>query len=128
MTSNCDPRLYQNPNKDCCYQDDYDLMSTLYGYYCYRGYPGDALDHINAAAKVLDTGDISGEDDIRELLMSISGDADMWAFCEGFRACVDIMSGRLFCKIFERKDYLDDNYIRNEDLKNYCNDDEEDDE
>lgn len=91
--------LYGRNDSDFISADNEDLKRTIYAYYCQNGYPDDLQKSIDSATQLLESGDITTESEINDLLMAVTGAADIWAFWEGFRACVDIMTGNLFQRI-----------------------------
>ena len=91
--------LYGRNDSDFIPADNEDLKRTIYAYYCQNGYPDDLQKSIDSATQLLESGDITTESEINDLLMAVTGAADIWAFWEGFRACVDIMTGNLFQRI-----------------------------
>ena len=91
--------LYGRNDSDFISADNEDLKRTIYAYSCQNGYPDDLQKSIDSATQLLESGDITTESEINDLLMAVTGAADIWAFWEGFRACVDIMTGNLFQRI-----------------------------
>lgn len=91
--------------------DDDDLKNTIYAYYCNKGYPDDLQYIIDNAAHIIAADRSMDEHRIGDMLMTAAGAADIWAFWEGFRACVDIMTGNLFQRILM---YQDDGEANND--------------
>lgn len=92
-------------------QDDFfvpadaeDLKATVYAYYCHNGYPDDLQCTIDNAAHLIATQKPIDENAVSDILMDVAGAADIWAFWEEFRACVDIMTGNLFQRILMYQD------------------------
>ncbi|WP_270497903.1 hypothetical protein [Blautia intestinalis] len=103
--------LYGRNDFDFTPADNEDLRRTIYAYYCNKGYPDDIQKSIDSATQLLEGGDVTAESEINDLLMAVTGAADIWAFWEGFKACTDIMTGNLFQRIFM---YQDDEETNNE--------------
>ena len=103
--------LYGRNDFDFTPADNEDLRRTIYAYYCHNGYPDELQKSIDSATKLLEGGDVTAESEINDLLMAVTGAADIWAFWEGFKACTDIMTGNLFQRIFM---YQDDEETNNE--------------
>lgn len=91
--------LYGRNDSDFISADNEDLKRTIYAYYCNKGYPDDLQYNIDNAAHIIAADRSMDEHRIGDMLMAAAGAADIWAFWEGFRACVDIMTGGLFQRI-----------------------------
>lgn len=96
--------LYGRNDFDFAPADNEDLRRTIYAYYCNRGYPDDLQCNIDNAAHIIAADRSMDEHRIGDMLMTAAGAADIWAFWEGFRACVDIMTGNLFQRILMYQD------------------------
>lgn len=100
--------LYGRNDYDFAPADNEDLKRTIYAYYCQNGYPDDLQKSIDSATQLLESGGVTAESEINDLLMAVTGAADIWAFWEGFRACVDIMTGSLFQRILTQHNERED--------------------
>ena len=100
--------LYGRNDYDFAPADNEHLKRTIYAYYCQNGYPDDLQKSIDSATQLLESGGVTAESEINDLLMAVTGAADIWAFWEGFRACVDIMTGSLFQRILTQHNERED--------------------
>lgn len=100
--------LYGRNDSDFVPADNEDLKRSIYAYYCQNGYPNDLQKSIDSATQLLESGDVTAESEINDLLMAVTGAADIWAFWMGFKACADIMTGSLFQRILISQDDEED--------------------
>ena len=100
--------LHGRNDSDFISADNEDLKRTIYSYYFQNGYPDDLQKSIDSATQLLESGNVTAESEINDLLMAVTGAADIWAFWEGFKSCADIMTGGLFQRILTSQDDEED--------------------
>ena len=96
--------LYGRNDSDFIPADNEDLKRTIYAYYCNSGYPDDLQYIIDNAAHIIAADRSMDEHRIGDMLMAAAGAADIWAFWEGFRAAIEMLSGNTFLQIFKEEE------------------------
>ena len=96
--------LYGRNDSDFIPADNEDLRRTIYAYYCNKGYPDDLQCIIDNAAHIIAADRSMDEYRIGDMLMAAAGAADIWAFWEGFKAAIKLLSGDTFRRIFSEED------------------------